>query len=318
MVDRAERDAGVLDHAVERRLGALEQVSGDLLELRAGQRLVEEHGVLLGVDRDVGQVDRGRGRARQLDLGALGGLADARHGHLVLGQVEARAALEPRDDPVDDLLVPVVTTEVVVTAGRLDLDDAVADLEQGHVERAAAEVEHQDRLVVALVEAVRERGRGGLVDDAADVEACDLAGLLGRLTLVIVEVRRHGDDRVGDGLTEVGLGVPLELLQDECRDLLRVERLAVDLGLPVRADVALDRTDRTIDVRHALALGDLTGQHLAVLGERDDRRGRAGALGVGDDGGLAAFEYGDDRVGRAEVNSDRSGHGVSSCCWGAW
>jgi hypothetical protein len=35
---------------------------------------------------------------------------------------------------------------VVVTAGGLDLDDAVADLEQGHVERAAAEVEDQDGL----------------------------------------------------------------------------------------------------------------------------------------------------------------------------
>ena len=44
-------------------------------------------------------------------------------------------------------VVPVVATEVVVTAGRLDLDDALADLEQGHVERAATEVEDEDGLV---------------------------------------------------------------------------------------------------------------------------------------------------------------------------
>ncbi len=83
---------------------------------------------------------------------------------------------------------------MVVAGGRLDLDDALADLEQGDVERAATEVEDQDGLVLALVEAVRERGRGGLVDDAGDVEARDLAGLLGGLALRVVEVRGHGDD----------------------------------------------------------------------------------------------------------------------------
>ena len=135
------------------------------------------------------------------------------------------AVLELLDHPVDDALVPVVTTEVVVAGGGLDLDDALADLEQGHVERAATEVEDQDRLVVALVEAVGQRGRGRLVDDALDVEARDLAGLLGGLALGVVEVRRHGDDRVGDGLAEVGLGVALELLQHERADLLRGEVL---------------------------------------------------------------------------------------------
>ena len=312
MVDVAHRDAGVLHDVVERRLGALEQVARDLLELAATERLVEEDGAAV-LHRDVGQVDRRRRRAGQLDLRALGGLADTGHGHLVLGQVDARLGLEGADDPVDDRVVPVVTTEVVVTAGGLDLDDAVADLEQGHVERAAAEVEDEDRLVVALVEAVRERGRGGLVDDAADVQARDLAGLLGRLTLVIVEVRRHGDDGVGDRLAQVRLGVALQLLQDEGADLLRVERLPVDLRLPVGAHVALDGADGAVDVRDALALGDLASQDLAVLREGDDGRGGASALGVRDDGGLATLQDGDDGVRRAEVDSDGTCHGGSSC-----
>ena len=126
------------------------------------------------------------------------------------------------DQVVDDALVPVVATEVVVAAGGLDLDDALADLEQGHVEGAATEVEDEDGLVgLALVQAVGQGGRGRLVDDAQDVEAGDLAGLLGGLALGVLEVRRHGDHGVGDGLAEVGLGVALELLQHAGADLLR-------------------------------------------------------------------------------------------------
>ena len=54
--------------------------------------------------------------------------------------------------------------------------------------------------------------------------------------------------------------------------------------------MALDRADGAVGVGDGLALGDLADEHLAVLGERDDRRGGAAALGVGDDGGFATFE----------------------------
>ena len=78
-----------------------------------------------------------------------------------------------------------------VAVGALHLEHAVADLEDRHVEGAAAEVEHEDGLVGrALVEAVGEGGRGGLVDDAQHLEAGDLAGLLGGGALGVVEVRR--------------------------------------------------------------------------------------------------------------------------------
>ena len=113
------------------------------------------------------------------------------------------------DQVVDDALVPVVAAEAVVTGGGADLDGGevvlvLADLQQGHVERAAAEVEDEDELVLlALVEAVGERGRGGLVDDAQDVQARDLAGLLGGLALGVVEVCGDGDDGVRDLLAQV-------------------------------------------------------------------------------------------------------------------
>ena len=307
VVDVLDVDAGVLHDVAEGLLGALEQVCGELLELGAADLLLEVQRTALAVG-DVGQVDGGLGRGAQLDLGLLRSLLQALLGDLVGGEVDAVVVLELLDHPLDEAVVPVVATEVVVAGGRLHLDDALADLEQGHVEGAATEVEDEDGLVVLLVEAVGQRGRGGLVDDALDVEAGDLAGLLGRLALGVGEVRRHGDHRVGDGLAEVGLGVALELLQHERGDLLRGERLVVDLLLPVGAHVALHGADGPVDVGDGLPLGDLTDEDLAVLGERHHRRGGAGAFCVRDDGGLAAFEDGHHRVRRTEVDSDRTSH----------
>jgi hypothetical protein len=171
----------------------------------------------------------------------------------------------------------------------LDFDDTVTDFEQGDVERSATEVEDEDGLVLTLVEAVCERRCGGLVDDAADVEARDFAGFLGSLTLVIVEVGRDRDDGVGHFFTEVSLSVALEFLKNERADLLRVEGLVVDLDRPVGSHVALDRADRAINVRDALALGDFSGQDFAVFSECDNRRRRTGTFSVCDNGGFATF-----------------------------
>ena len=168
-----------------------------LVELGARQPHVEVLGTAR-VGGDERQVDLRLLRGGELDLGLLGRLVETLQRHRVGAQVDALGLLELGHEPVDDRLVEVVAAEVVVTGGRLDLEHAVADLEHGHVERAAAEVEDEDRLVGLLVEAVGQRGRGRLVDDALDVEAGDLAGVLGRLALVVVEVRGDGDHRAVD------------------------------------------------------------------------------------------------------------------------
>jgi hypothetical protein len=119
--------------------------------------------------------------------------------------------LELLGDPVHHALVEVVTAEMRVAVGGLHLEDALADLEDRDVEGAAAEVVDRDRLVLLLVEAVGERGRRGLVDDAQHLEAGDLAGVLGRLALAVVEVRGDRDDGLRDLLAQIGLGGLLQL-----------------------------------------------------------------------------------------------------------
>ena len=102
-----------------------------------------------------------------------------------------RLVAELADQPVDDPLVEVLAAEEGVAGGRLDLEHAVAELEDRDVEGAAAEVVDGDLARRgALVHAVGQRRGGRLVDDAQDVQPGDPAGVLGRLALGVVEVGR--------------------------------------------------------------------------------------------------------------------------------
>ena len=318
-------DARVGQRLLHRRHRPLQQVVDQLLELRPGQlRLQMLRPVLIGGDER--QVDVRFHRRRQLDLGLLRRFLQPLERHAVLAEVDPVGLLELGHQPLDDAVVEIVAAEVRVAVGRLHLDHALADFEHRDVEGAAAEVVDRDRLVLLLVEAVGQRRRRRLVDDAQHVQPGDLAGVLGRLPLRVVEVRRHGDDRVGDRLAEMVLGRLLQLLQDHRRDFRRrillaarfdprvavgrandgvghARRLARRLVV-LAAHESLDREDRVFRVGHGLALGHLADQPLAVLGDGHHRRRRARAFLIDDDGGLPAFHDGDHRVGGAEVDSD--------------
>ena len=152
---------------------------------------------------------------RQLDLGLFRGFLEPLQREPVGAQVDAFLRLELVGEEIDDLGVEILAAEEGVAVGRLHLEHAVADLEDRDVERAAAKVIDRDRLAVVLVEAIGERRRGRLVDDAQHFEARDLAGVLGRLALGVVEISGDGDHRLGDVLAEKRLGGFLHLLEDE-------------------------------------------------------------------------------------------------------
>jgi hypothetical protein len=265
----------------------------------------------------------------------------ALHGQRVLADVDAAFLLELACDVVDDLAVEVLAAEEGVAVGREDLELALGvnfrDLDDRDVKGAAAEVVDRNLAIGALlVEAVSQRGRRGLVDDALDVEARDPACVLGRLALGVVEVGRHRDDRVRHGLTEVVLGRLLHLHEDARRDLGRRRLLALhlepgvavvglddlvrgerdvllhDLVVETTANQPLDCVKGVLRVGDRLALGRLAHQDLVVLGERDDRRRRAIALAVLQDLPGAALHDGDARVGRAQVDTDDLAHADGS------
>jgi len=309
--DVAGLEAGVAQSLTHGAHGGLHQVVGQLVELGPGQGDVQMLGAG-GVGGDIGQVDVGGGNAAQLNLGLLGGLFQPLHSHLVAGQVDAGVPAELGDQIVHDALVEVVAAQPVVAGGGQHLDDAVVNLQDGHVEGAAAQVIDHDLLGGLLVHAVGQGRGGGLVDDPLDVQAGDLAGVLGGLALGVGEVGGHGDDRLGDGLAQIGLGVALQLLQDHSGDLLGGVLLAVDVHPVVTAHLALDGDDGAVGVGDGLALCHLAHHALAVFGESHHRGGGAVTFRVGDDNGLAALHDGDARVSRTEIDTDDFSHNTSS------
>ena len=288
LVDVTARQAGVVHGLTDRAGGGLHQVGGELVELGPAQGQVQMLGAG-GVGGDIGQVDAGGGDAGKLDLSLLGGLLQALHRHFVAGEVDALGLLELGGHPVHDTLVEVIAAQAVVAGGGQHLDDAVIDVQDGYVEGAAAQVVDHDLLGLLLVHAVGQGRGGGLVDDPLHIQAGDLARILGGLALGVGEVGGDGDDRLGDGLTQIGLGVRLQLLKDHGADLLRGVLLAVDAHLVVRAHLTLDGDDGAVGVGDGLTLGHLAHHTLAVLGKCHYRGGGAVALRVGDDDGLAAL-----------------------------
>ena len=169
MVDVRHLHPGVGKHLGEGLAAPVEKVAGHLFKVGAGEHLVEVHRPSVGGHGQVLHGDGGLHGARELLFGLLGGFLEPLEGDLVLGEVDSVLALDNPYEPVDYPLVPVVSAQVVVAVGGLDLDGGetvlvLSDFEQGYVEGAAAQVEYEDLLVfVALLEAVGEGGRGGLV-----------------------------------------------------------------------------------------------------------------------------------------------------------
>ena len=120
-------------------------------------------------------------------------------------------------------VVDVVAAQVRVAVGGLHLEDAVAQLEDGDIERAAAQIVDGDGARFGAIQAIGQRGRGRLVDQAKHFKSGHAARILGGLALRIVEVGRHGDDGLRDRRAEEPLGVALELAQNVGRNLRRRE-----------------------------------------------------------------------------------------------
>jgi len=184
-----------------------------------------------------------------------------------------------------------------------------------------------------FVQTIGQCGRGRLVDDTQHLKTGNLAGVLGRLTLGVVEIGRNGDHGLGHVLAQIAFGGLFHLTKNESRNLSRgvlltlgfdprVTIAAVDhrerqvflvLGqvrvVIATTDQALDAKNRVVGVGHGLTFCRHTDQTL-VIRKGDDRRGCAGPFRVFDDPWLRAVHDGDTRVRCAKVDSDYFTHSI--------
>ena len=114
-----------------------------------------------------------RGFAERSIFSVLGRGAEALERLRVDARVVTVRVQERLGHSLGDRHVEVVAAEEGVAGGREHLEHVAREVEERAVEGAAAEVVDRDALLRRPPEAVRERRRRGLVDDAQDVEPGD-------------------------------------------------------------------------------------------------------------------------------------------------
>ena len=293
----------------DRGHGAVNQISGQFIELCAGQGHIQVLGAV-GVSGDERQVDVGGSGAGQLDLCLFSSFLQALCSHLILAQVDVVFLLEIFSHPVDDALVEVIAAQVGITIGSQNFSNAIAHLDDGNIERTTAQVVNHDLLVGFLINAVSQRSCGRLVDDTLYVQTSNGTGVLGCLTLAVVEVSGNGDDSLGNGLAQVSFGISLQLCQDHSADLFGGVILAAGVNLLGSAHLTLDGGDGVFGVGDSLTLCNLAYQTLAGFGKADNRRGGTGTLSVRDNNGLAALHNSYAAVGSTKVNTNNLTHNI--------
>ena len=207
LVDIADLQTCVIQRRAARSNGTGYQVFHQGFQLRPGQLDIEMLRTI-GIRRDVRQVYFGLLTGRQFDLRAFGGFFEALKGERVVAQVETLVFLELLNQVIDDALVEILATEKGIAVGgqhfELVLTVHVSDLDDGNVKGSATQViDGQLAITTLFVHAVRQCRGGGLIDDSLDRQAGNFTGVLGGLSLRVIEIGRYRDDSLGDFFTQV-------------------------------------------------------------------------------------------------------------------
>ena len=226
-------------HLTDRSARPLHKVAGHSFKLRP------RHGHIqmmrsVHVLRQKRQRDLRTQLTAQLPLCLFSRFADAEHRGFVAPDIHLFSFLEFVGEIIRQPLVKVIAAEMVVAAGGKHFNHAVTDFDERHIKRAAAEVIDQNLLCLPVIQAIGKRRRSRLVDDAQNIQPRNASGVARRLTLTVRKIRRNGDDRLRNRLTQKRFRVPAELLENHRGNLLRRIALSVDFHAVIAAHFALD------------------------------------------------------------------------------
>ena len=318
---------GVVEDLLHGLESLLEKVGAEFFESGTGDGLLEIDAVDEALDVDLDLDDGG-----EISLGLLNLGLQLLEGADVLLDVDSVLLLEDLAEMVGESLIEIFSAQVSVTSGGNNLEHSTVDGQEGHIESATTEIEHDDVLLASLlVHAVSDSGGGGLIDNSEHLKSGDGTGILGGQTLGVVEIGGHGDDSVLDLLGEVRLSDILHLGEDHGGDLLGREgflahaghidgdvRLATlgddivrePLGISLHflvvelaADQSLNDIDGPLRVDVSLIFGGLTNKALLVV-EGNVGRSNSVSLLVRDDLDAAVLENADARVRGSKIDSD--------------
>merc|ERR1711899_391756 len=124
-------------------------------------------------------------------LGSLASSPQPPKSSLVPLDVLLVLTLELVDEVVDHPVVEVLSSQMGVTSGGLDLKDALLNGQDGHIKGATSEIEDENVTLSGsflLVQTIGDGGSGGLVDDTENIETSDDTRVLGGLSLRVIEV----------------------------------------------------------------------------------------------------------------------------------
>ena len=212
---------GILENLFNRLESLLEEVVVQLFELGSGQSLGKVVALVECFDFDLGAHLAG-----QRALGLFDLTLELAHGLGVLVDVRVEFLVVVLGEEIHDALIEIFTTKMGITGGSLNLEDALVDGQDGHIECTTTEIVDDNlTLLVGLVQSVGESRCGGFVDDTKDVQTGDSTGVFGCGALRIVEVGWDCNDGIDDLFAEIRFCYLLHLAQDHGRDFFWSEGL---------------------------------------------------------------------------------------------
>ncbi len=233
-------------------------------------------------------------------------------------QVLAVLLLELFGDVFQQAVIPVDAAQMDISVGGQHVEVSRRIFHNGRIERAASQIKNQDGLGLGTVGQTDtqfvmppgkgQRGCGRFVDNVNHIQPADAARILGRLPPQVIEVVRHGNDRIADLFPQFFFGVLFQFFQNQRgqelgRNLSSIKGvIEIVFGF---SHVPLDAFHDIFGVFHGRPHAVGTDDDMSRGSQQDQAGGFAVAILVLDRDRLALFvQIGQRGVGGSQIDAD--------------